>query len=374
LEQAGSPHPYGKDINPRTDCQRITQFAVLPVSTALKAQKYLGQALETAKGDGEVRERVHLVKTIFDFATLGTRMYWAGERIKGSLNDSLTVVQSMVADAQEAVDSGLAFAAYKFDVMEKTPIKFYANHAGRGCGFDQFYADIHAGSIHPIIFGVIIKGFDSASAYLRKSLGAERAVSWWQKQRAAETRPILKGMLNMAICMAGGEELPNLVNDPGFEERGAKKLEPTGAESIILDGETHDGLNLWHRDGTPFNWALTNETAHSGKYAVVFWNTQYGGVGESVSVKNGDVLRISVWIKQNDKPSDGFLEISARGGKDGTQIRVPLQWHSGGWRQMEVFFPVPAGAQSVNSFVNVSGQTPGARTWVDDFFVGKYPN
>jgi len=372
LNRVGYPHPYGKDIPPNTGIHSQSQFEVLPKASALKAQEYLKAALKAAENDNLVRARVQLVKTIFDFVVLGTMEYWAGKRVQNNPARNMEDAERALTDAREAIDNGLRFSAYKVRVMEKVPIKVYADHALPGSDFDRFYNDIQAGSVHPMTFGSICRGFRTVSAFLRASLGPEKAAVWWKDQQRAETRPFLKTLINLAISMARGDTLDNLVEDPSFELRGEDST-PKTQVSVVKNGIAREA-QIQQRlqvGGSLYNCSFSKEEVHSGKYSVVFWDSQSGWIGEKVYPKEGEVLRISVWVKQIGN-MNGFLEVSARNdlGKI-TEIVEPVQ-NKSGWQQVEVFFPVPAGTTYVFPALVIREQSPEAKAWVDDFFVYKY--
>ncbi|MDP2989559.1 MAG: DUF4838 domain-containing protein, partial [Kiritimatiellota bacterium] len=306
LNKYGKPHPYGYDITSITDSKSVKQFSVLSVETALKAQSCLESALAAAKGEQVVEDRVRLVKTLFNFAVLGSRMYWAGERLRNVEMQSASL-DKITADAREAVDSGLALADYKFDVMEKPEIKAYEDHGKR----DPFYNQLTRGSVHAEILGIIGMVFNKVSEHQNKTMGAEQAAALWQTCAQKETRPVLQRLMKTAAFDAGGSKLENLVKDPGYEERGPKQLASTNANA---EGHlTQGGADVWCGAGSPMNCSLTDEDTHGGKYSFVFWQTQHAGVRESVSVKEGDILRMSVWVKHNEQDGRYVVQAFPRG-------------------------------------------------------------
>jgi hypothetical protein len=354
LAKAGEPHPYGPDISSITDDKSVNQFSVLPVELATQAQSYLQEAFAAAGDDAQGKERITLVKTLFDFAALGSRMYWAGERLR-----SASAAEKVLADAREAVDSGLALADYKFAVMEQPGVKAYENHQAN----DTFYYDLQKGAVHAEILNVI------AGAFARVA----KPESWWREQMQAEPRSILKGLMDVAAFDAGGRKLDNVVADPSFEERGRKQ--PASTEADAVGHLRRNGVNVWAGGGTPMSCALTTEDAHTGKYCFVFWDTQHAGVSESLAVKEGDRLRMSVWVKHNDKKATYIVQTDPRG-KEGMFPRstVPVPCKPGEWQKLEVLYTAQPGTKTVNLWVFVERQSPRARIWVDDFFIGKYPN
>jgi hypothetical protein len=357
VTKVGEPHPHGPDLGSITDSKSAKQFSVLPVEIAVKAQGHLQEALAAAQGDAQAQERITLVKTLFDFAALGSRMYWAAERLKEMEFKGSADAQKALADAREAVDAGLALADYKFDVIEKPEINAYENHGDR----DIFYNDLQKGSVHAEILNAIATAFGKMSAHVN-----------WRELRQAEPRRALWPLMDAAAFDASGQKLVNVVPDPSFEERGAKRqpsTEPDAAGHL-----KRNGVNVWASAGTPVTCALTDEEAHTGKYSVVFQDTQRSGVSESIGVKDGDCMRMSVWLKHNDRKAKYIVETDPRAGAvhmPRSTIEVP--WKPGEWQKFELLYIAQPGTKSVNLWVFVNSQSPGAKIWVDDFFIGKYP-
>ena len=51
----------------------------------------------------------------------------------------------------------------------------------------------------------------------------------------------------------------------------------------------------------------------------------------------------------------------------------PIPWKPGQWQQLSVLYVAQPGTKVVSFRVFVEGQSPGAKIWVDDFFIGRYP-
>ncbi len=369
LADAGDPHPHGPDISSIRLSKSLDQFAVLPVETATRAQQHLDAALTAAGDDALVRDRVELVRTIFGFAVPGARLYWARERLAQASPDSPAAAERVIADAREAVDSGLALSAYKYAVMEKSPATEYANHGDR----DTLYNDLQEGAVHSSVLSGIGRGFQATSDYLRRSLGPERAEAWWRGQRDEEARPVLAELISVAAFEAGGRELPNLIADPSFEERGLRRPADAPGE-LPAEHQLQGGLRLWHGAGTPMKCTLTDEEAHAGKYSVAIWDTQHAGLSEAVSAAAGDHLRMSVWVNHDDRQGSYQVAALPRSDRMLGRTTVPVPWKPGEWQQIEIAFTAPPETQTVGLYLFVDRQSPGARVWVDDFFVGKYPD
>jgi hypothetical protein len=367
LTKSGKPHLYGNDISSIIDSKSIKQFSVLSVETALKAQSCLDSALTLAKDDKLVSERVKIVKALFDFAVLGTRTYWARERMRNIEVESMADVDEITANARQAVDSGLALADYKFEVMEKPEIKAYENH-DKG---DTFYYDLQKGSVHPEVLSIISLAFGKLSGYLNKSMGADKTVDWWQNYQETEKHPVLLKLGETAAYDASGKQLDNMVKDPSYEERGQKQ------QSVKNGGQdgsrSYGGANVWCGAGSPMSCSLTDKDAHTGQYSIMFCLTQHAGVRENVSVKDGDCLRMSVWVKHNDYAGEYTVQAFPQGTQYLARSTVKVPWKPNEWQKVEIPAAVAPGTINVAFFVFVDKQTPDAQIWIDDFFIGKYP-
>jgi hypothetical protein len=219
----------------------------------------------------------------------------------------------------------------------------------------------------------MVAGFDRVSACLSKALRAAEAEAWWRERKRPDDPPLLRRLMDVAAFDASGRKLENLVKDPSFEERGQKQAASTEANK---DGHlTHGGVNVWSSGGTPMSCALTSEDAHTGKHSFAFWQTQRAGVSESVGVKEGDRLRMSVWVKHNDKKGTYIVQTDPRGERGHLpRSTIAVPWKPGEWQRFEVFCMPQPGTKTINLWLFVHQQSPGAKVWVDDFSIGKYPD
>ena len=367
LAQNGEPHPHGPDLSSLRGRKSLDQFAVLPVRTAEQAQEHLTRALAAARDDTQVAERVQLVKLLFDFAVFGSREYWAMQRLWNREVRTAEAAQAIVQDAREGIDNGLRLADYRHDVMEQPPAKAYADHRDR----DTFYNDLERGAVHSVLLSATGDAFSRISQYLRESLGPEQASAWWRRQRETEPRPLLQALMSAAAFEAGGGTLPNLIRDPSFEERGKTQADAP-AEQLPEGHQVQGGLRLWHSAGTPVCCSLTTDEAHSGEHSVVFWSTQRASVMETLPVTGGDVLRMSLWVKHNDAEATYEVTAIPRSDRMLARTSVPVPWRPDEWQKVALTFTAPPQSRTLGLYLFVHGQTPDAKVWVDDFFVGKY--
>ena len=374
LDKYGKQHPYGKDSSSIQGSRKFEQFAVLPLDLAEKAEVHLNAALAAAKGEQVVEDRVRLVKTLFDFALPGVRMYWAAETINNSVVKNQAGAEKVLREARQAVENNLAIADYKFTVIEQQPVvkAYESKKSGNYISEDWFYVSLNKGSLRKEVLGAIDVSFQKTSDYLTSAMDSAKAGAWWREHAEKETCPIIKDRMLAAAFDAGGGKLENMVKDSSFEERG--KNSQAVNSPVDKDGHsTKGGLNLWQSKDTEMNCALTDEDAHSGKYSVVFWKTQYAAVMENMEIKEGDVARLSVWIKHNDKKAAYIVELFPRGTNNLEMITMPAPWKPGEWQKVEMIYTAPAGIKSLSMVIIASDQAPEAKIWIDDFFIGKYP-
>jgi hypothetical protein len=368
LEEDGQPHPFGKDRGCLVEDRSFGQFKVLTPAEAAKARTALDAAVAAAAADDTVRQRVDVVKRLFGFAEIGARLYGAMRRLGAANAASPADVQRILADARESLAMGRAMGDYKRDVMEQPPASHYAGHTR-----DSFYEAIAPGRIHSETLLAVTTGFSAISEHLRATLGAQAAGDWWKTQRAAEKDELLRSAMAVAQGKARGVELANLVRDPSFEDRGAGQAVP-GATSPKDEPGNRQGLHVWQRTGTPMNCAITSEEAHGGKYSVVFQDTQTAGLSESLPAEPGQRYALSVWVKHNDQKGKYEVAVVPGGaGKKLSRTKIAVPWKPGQWQQITTDFMTPPDTASLSFYVFVEGQEPGARLWIDDFFVGRYP-
>ena len=372
VEEEDVAHWHGKDRGSLSYGRSFGQFKVLNSAEADEAEAYLEKAAAAAKNDAAVRQRIDIVGRLFRFAALGARQYWAMERLGNAEVGSLEDAEEVIADARKAVALSRAQAKYKTEVMEKPPASIYAVFS-KHTSTNTFYDCIGEGTVHPQIVRAVTQGFAAVNRFLRQRLDAAGAAQWWHRHRQAANDPVLAGALGMAETKARGERLLNLVKDPSFEKRGAG-ISPRTGRPLEPDHEVERGLHLWHRRGTPFSWALTDEDAHTGKYSVVFIESTRAVLSESVAAKPDARFHLSVWIKHNDKKGIYRVVVLPRS-KEGklpeATINVPFKPDE--WQKVETDFTAPVGAKSITLHVFAIGQTPRAKVWIDDLFIGRYP-
>jgi hypothetical protein len=84
-------------------------------------------------------------------------------------------------------------------------------------------------------------------------------------------------------------------------------------------------------------------------------------------------FHLEVWLKHNDRLALYQLQVTptgAEGKTTSTLVNVPFQ--PGAWQKIEMDYPSPAGTRSISVSVVANGQSPGAKLWIDDFFIGRY--
>ena len=122
------------------------------------------------------------------------------------------------------------------------------------------------------------------------------------------------------------------------------------------------------------NCEITSDEAQSGKHSVVFWDTQTAGISESLTAEPGRRYACSVWVKHNDKKGKYRMAVAPGGaGKRLSRITVEIPHRPGQWQQIKADFVAPPGTAPLSLYVFVEGQEPGARLWIADYFVGRYP-
>ncbi|MCD6361616.1 MAG: DUF4838 domain-containing protein [Armatimonadetes bacterium] len=368
LAENGYPHPFGMDASSITDSRSLEQFRVLPVERAEAAEAYLDAALAAAAGDEPVTERIGLVKSLFDFCVPGARMYWAMDRLRGRQVESVDDARLTVADAREAINNGLALAAYKFAVMEHPPASEYARHTSTA----TVYNDLAEGAAPSEVLSIVGRAFRNAGKLLGREMGPDGAAAWWDTAVTADDPELLRKLVAVGRFESMGGELENLVADPSFEARGARN-QPAGGERLPPEVELQDGVAVWHSAGTAVHGTLTRSDAHTGEWSFTFTGTRRAGVSHSTAAGPGEVMLMSVWVKHNAGEASYRVTIIPRGDRMLSRASVEVPEEPDVWHQVELVFITPPETRTVGLYLFTERQTPGAQVWVDDFFMARYP-
>jgi hypothetical protein len=369
LEAEGVPHPYGKDIGSLAGGRSFDQFKVLTVTEVDQAEAILKVAAAAAKPDERAAKRIDLVQRLFGFVDMGARQYALINELKEAHVQSEADARKVVGTARDLVALSHAQGRYKRDVMEQPPAKYYAVFGTKTS--HPFYHDINEQTLNPQVALAISGALASAAITLHEKLEPGKASEWWRGQMAGETDPFMRDALTIAVGRASGRPLENLVKDSSYEGRGVGKSPRTGKPAPDYDSD--HGIYSWHRTGTPFNVSLASEEAHTGKFSVLMNECGKAVVSESASSLKAGCFHLEVWLKHNDRLALYQLQVTptgAEGKTTSTLVNVPFQ--PGAWQKVEMDYPSPAGTRSISVSVVANGQSPGAKLWIDDFFIGRY--
>jgi len=374
IEQEGLPHPFGKDLGNFKDAMSFEQFKVLNAAEADRAEGFLSQAVAAAKDDAPASSRIDIVRRLFEFVAFSARQYTLVLELRAAKVDSEPAAAQLLAKARQVVALARKQGSYRRDVIEQPPANIYAQfgHSKKGSAWNAVYLNIGPDKIHPAMLLAVTGAFEAVNAYLRSSLTPAAAAAWWDKQRQGDDAPALQDALAIARSNAAGDVLKNLIIDGGFEERGAG-LSPRTHRPLEPEHQARDGTHVWHRPGTPFNFQLS-EMAHSGKYCALFTECGATVLSESAGARRGRRFHAEAWMRHN-APAGTYalqLEATTAEGKQ-TPVTVQLPIRDNEWQKLQIDYPAPQGTKSISLQIVVQGQAPGAQLWVDDLFLGKYP-
>ena len=157
---------------------------------------------------------------------------------------------------------------------------------------------------------------------------------------------------------------PNLVENPGFEERTATGKHPIGPDwEPFADA---DGWSRWRHNADKGIFDLSEKEQHGGRYAARIAGADLGGcyITTISNVKEGECYHAGVWVKNLGgalaEPKSGVsLEIAwfdeegswTRGAEN---FRRPLT-ESGKWTQLEILAQVPKGVSAAVLLLHVKG-------------------
>ena len=339
LKKTAPAHPYGFDRSDLDLDHDYEQFQVLTVEGAHKAWGRLLKA-ESKAQDPKSKERIGIVKAIFEFVRMCDTEYWITKSLP--LCENAAEVDIM---AHEALRIARQKAEYKAKVMEQPPIKQWH------MTYREPYDQIKVGVIPQEVHMAIDRGFEAAHSAKPNGPAWERL--------AEDEDPVIAQSAQAAIAMASNKDIPNLVEDPGFETAIKPELKHEGAK----EGKV----------------AITRERPHNGNRCAMLWDCKSTDLVKRIPAGPGEKYWVSARIRTlehpgpRDVPGLYGMRINAwKGDKIVNWIRVPVVPGSE-WQEVRLPYTTPAGTDSLEVLVNVMRQHAQARAWVDDISILKAP-
>jgi len=378
LEEEGEPHSFGKDASASRYGRSLEQFRVLKPDEAARASAALAKAAAAAKADAKASERIGVVRLMFGLQEPALQQYWTARRLKEEPVRSEADARRAVDDAREVLALGRKMSDYINHVLEQAPAKAYNLFQGSAKGLET-YEELKSGRPSPELLAAISAGVDAAAEFLRKGLGPAKAAAWWQAVRKAEKEPVLAAAFQAAEMRSKGIELANLLADPGFEEIGRELAPDEYAvdQDVVLrpDQEGRVGIHQWFAERSPYRCVLTRKETHSGRWSLMLEHVHRARISKSAPAAAGDRIRVSFWFKHNDGKAAYKFTVDGRT-EDGTyptlaSIAVPHKPDQ--WQELVAEVVSPPGNRAISLRLFVNGQAAGARCWLDDLFIGKYP-
>ena len=337
LKETAPEHPYGFDRSDLDLDHDYSQFQVLTANGTDKAWDLLLKA-ESRAQDARVKERISIVKAIFEFVRMCDHEYWLIQSLPNCKSPSEAAKQ-----ARQALWYARVKADYKEKVMESPEIKPWH------LTYREPYDQIKAGVIPQEVYQAIDRGFEAAYRARPKD-------PIWDSL-AKDKDPVIAQAAQAA--MASNVNQPNLVEDPGFE---------SGVKPELTNDEPKQG-----------SVAITRERPHSGERCAMIWDCKASNLVKRISVKPGEKLWISAWVRSLEYPGrydiPGLYGIRVNAKQDTKTVnwvREKIE-PTGEWQEFRMPYTVPAGADTVEVLVNVMRQHAKARAWVDDISVIRMP-
>jgi len=346
LKETSPPHPYGPDRSDLDLDHNYEQFQVLTPEGADKAWDWLLKA-EAKAEDSKVKERIALVRSIFNFVRLCDHEYWL---IK-SLPDAKSAVEAE-AQAREVLRLARKKAVVKERVMEGPTVKPWTMIYRRP------YDEIKVGVIPQEVYMAIDQAFEAAYRANPKD-----TAQWMRLMRDAD--PVIAHSADAAFAMAAWKALPglvglsNLLDDPGFE---------SGTKPELIDHGPKKG-----------SVAISEESPHSGRRCAMVYDCKTSSLVKSFPAKPGEKFWISAWLRARqfpgprDVPALHGIRINAnKGEKVVDWTRVPATVGDR-WQRIRLPYTAPADTESIDVLVYAMRQHAKARLWVDDVSVVRVP-
>ena len=178
---------------------------------------------------------------------------------------------------------------------------------------------------------------------------------------------------------AKGIEIRNTIADPGFEDAAGKLAPDEFAldEDIVLDKKQQAsvGLRHWFPERAPYRNVLTKKEAHAGRYSLMLEHCHRARLSRYVRAQPGARYRVGLWIKHNKAGGSYAFSVDAKdkGGRYPTLATMRIAGKPGEWREVITDVTAPPDATLIIIRLFARGQARDGRCWVDDLFIGKYP-
>ena len=340
LDETAPPHPYGPDRSDLDLDHDYEQFQVLTAGGADEAWDWLLKAEAKAR-DPKVKERIALVKAIINFVRLCDHEYWLIKSLPNCENAADAEKQ-----AREVLRLAREKAVVKETVMEGPVVKPWTMI------YREPYDQIKVGVIPQEVYMAIDQGFEAAYR------ASPKDAAHWQRL-AKDADPVIAQSAQAMLAMAEKSDLPNLVEDPGFE---------SGAKPELKHYEPKQG-----------SVAITDEKPHSGQRCAMIYDCKSSNLVKRFAAKPGEKFWISVWLRALEHPGPNDvtglygIRINAKqGDKVVHWIRVKAE-PTAEWQEVRFPYTAPAGTDRIEVLVSAIRQHAKARLWVDDISVVRVP-
>lgn len=389
LNAVGEPHPFAKDIRSPTGTGSMAEFDVLLPDEAAAGAAALDAAAATPGLDDRQRHRIDLVQAMFGLQRMGAEHHAAKRRLRHEPVDSLDDARRVVADARQLAALSREMSDYIKETLEAPALADYALFREA-----RLYRSLRSGTLRTGAILAIQTGVRTAAEALRDLLGDAQAGQWWALQAADETHPALLRAFDLGERIARRlEPEHNLIDDGGFEQMGQRRmpdlLDPDFEDDIDIRpdpiphpaGPIGAGVFAWHPGRTPFRVALSRETVRSGDFSLrveSFRRAQFSRTVRIDPEPRERRFRGGMWVHRNALPGRYTLEILRQTPDDFGQREIraaslalpaaPDEWHA-----IMIDFVVPPDTARLVVRLRVDEQAEGAACWIDDVFLGEYP-
>lgn len=375
LAGRGRPHWFGKDTSSLHDYPTIEQFRVLSPDEAARARAALEQAAAAAAPQSRERERIQLIEQMFHLQDLAVQWSWAAFRLLDLQVGSLAEAQRVVEDARLIFRLGPRLRDYITNTLEKPPLDAHELFRRISRRPPVIYEALKTDQPPAEVQGAVTLAVNGAADRLRELLGPGQAAAWWRVQCDQEQEPVLLAAFQAAAWRASGLELTNLLSNPGFEQAEF----PAGAPEFVLavDAVAKLGIDHWFPERSPgLRYTITRE-AHTGQRALSIEQSERCRYARSLHrITPGARYRLGVWFKHNEGMASYRFSVLV-GLTNGTylepvMIRIPRR--PGQWQEVSAEVAAPPQVRTLTLRVLVNNQALDARCWIDDAFIGKYPD
>jgi hypothetical protein len=339
LRQTAVPTKYGYDRSDIDLDHSYNQFEVLSSASADRAWEAL-LAAEAKARDPKVRERISLVRSIFQFVRMCDQEYW---HIKAL--DTASNAKQAEKLARETLWLAREKAKYKETVVMSPSVWPWMQTKREP--FDQ----IKVGVIPQEVRMAIDQAFDAA-------YHAKPGDAMWRRL-AGDADPVISESARAVLALAAAKAKPDLIDDGGFEGPTPPQVTDNGGRKASI--------------------RLVTDNPHTGRQCAMFYDCLNSSIVKKLPSKAGEKYWVSLWVRAKDYQGSNVVRPTYLVRVDAKKAVKTLDWvgvrmqPTEKWQQVRFSYTTPANTERIEVQITAIRQHAKARLWLDDFSVIRVP-